>query len=149
VRDSGHPRSLTTFVASSRKHNGHLQLWYSQHEAGMLLNRPWHLVIQTLTTYFSKICFNIIFLYPLRSPRWSLSMRFQLCMVFLHHHHPPSQCLQYGSSCSILTQCAISSPSAEKAPPKVDNHDIICSNSLFSITSLSSLSFLEEYTGIV
>lgn len=41
----------------------------------------------------------------------------------------------------------ISSPSAEKAPPKVDNHDIAFSNSLFSITSLSSRSFLEEYTG--
>lgn len=43
----------------------------------------------------------------------------------------------------------ISSPSAEKAPPKVDNHDIAFSSSLLSITSLSIRSFLEEYTGNV
>jgi len=72
-------------------------------------------------------------------------MRFQLCMVFLPH----LQHLQNGRSCSILTQCTISSPSAEKAPPKVDNHDIAFSNSLLSITSLSSRSLLEEYTGNV
>jgi hypothetical protein len=77
--------------------------------------------------------------------QWDLNFVCYCSPTPLHCH----QCVQYGSLSSILTQCMNSSPIAEKAPPKVDNHDIAFSSSLLSITSLSSRSFLEEYTGNV